>query len=54
MQPQGIEGVCVERVSDFRFLGVNIMEDLTWDVNTIGLVKEAQQRLYFLEYLAEE
>ena len=51
IQPLMIGGVCVERVSDFRFLGVNIMEDLTWGVNTTGLVKKAQQRLYFLRVL---
>ena len=51
IQPLMIEGVCVERVSDFRFLGVHISEDLTWGVNTTGLVKKAQQRLYFLRIL---
>ena len=51
IQPLMIGGVCVERVSDFRFLAVNIMEDLTWGVNTTGLVKKAQQRLYFLRVL---
>ena len=28
-----IGGTCVERVSDFCFLGVNFMEDLTWSVH---------------------
>ena len=51
IQPLLIGGVCVERVSDFRFLGANIMEDLTWGVNTTVLVKKAQQRLYFLRVL---
>ena len=45
IQPLLIGGTCVERVSDFRFLGVNIMEDLTWSVHTTKLVKKAQQRL---------
>lgn len=35
-------------VTDFRFLRVNNMEDLTWGINTTGLVKKAQPRLYFL------
>ncbi|XP_039623718.1 neuronal growth regulator 1-like [Polypterus senegalus] len=37
-----------ERVPDFRFLGVHIMEDLSWGVNTAELAKKAQQRLNFL------
>ena len=51
IQPLLIGGTCVERVSDFHFLGVNIMEDLTWSVHTTELVKKAQQRLYFLRVL---
>ena len=51
IQPLMIGRVCVEGVSDFRFLGVNIMEDQTWGVNTTGLVKKAKQRLYFLRVL---
>ncbi|XP_039647286.1 uncharacterized protein LOC120553194 [Perca fluviatilis] len=51
IQPLLIGGTCVERVSDFRFLGVNIMEDLIWDAHTTELVKKAQQRLYFLRVL---
>ena len=46
-----IGGTCVERPSNFRFLGVNIMEDLTWSVHTTELVKKAQQKLYFLRVL---
>ena len=41
----------MERVHNYRFLGVDITEDLTWGVNTTGLVKKAQQRLYFLRLL---
>ena len=51
IQPLLIGGTCVERVSDFRFLGVNIMEDLNCGVHTTELVKKAQQRLYFLRVL---
>ena len=52
IQPLLIGAVCVERVSDLScFLGVNIMEELTWGANTTGLVKKAQQRLYFLRVL---
>ncbi|KAM4532184.1 uncharacterized protein V3H82_026049 [Fundulus diaphanus] len=31
-----------------KFLGVHIMDNLTWSVNTTSLVKRAQKRLYFL------
>lgn len=40
---------CVERVSDFCFLGVR--EDLTWGTHTAELVKKTQKRLYFLRVL---
>ncbi|XP_041832637.1 dynein heavy chain 6, axonemal-like [Melanotaenia boesemani] len=49
--PLHIWGDCVERVEDFRFLGVHIKEDLTWSTNTFELRKKAQQRLYFLRVL---
>lgn len=42
---------CVEKVSDFCFLGFHIEEDLTWVVNTFELLKKAQQRLHFLRVL---
>lgn len=51
IQPLNIDGVCVERVSGFRFLGVNISEDLTWGLHTAELAKKAQKRLYFLRVL---
>ncbi|KAK3541571.1 hypothetical protein QTP86_031647, partial [Hemibagrus guttatus] len=46
--PLIISGDCVERVVNFRLLGVYIEEDLTWSVNTSELLKKAQQRLHFL------
>ncbi|XP_042077993.1 uncharacterized protein si:ch1073-456m8.1 isoform X1 [Haplochromis burtoni] len=51
IQPLFINGDCVERVASFRFLGVNIEENLSWSVNTSELLKKAQQRLYFLRIL---
>ena len=45
IQPLLIDGTCVERVSNFHFLEINIMEDLTWSVHTNELAKNAQQRL---------
>ncbi len=41
----------VECVSNFKFLGVHISEDLSWSLNTSKLVKKAQQHLYFLRRL---
>ncbi|KAI5607883.1 gastrula zinc finger protein XlCGF28.1-like [Silurus asotus] len=46
--PVNINETEVERVSSFKFLGVHISEDLSWQQNTSALVKKAQQRLYFL------
>ena len=46
--PIQIGGAAVERVKEFKLLGVHITEDLTWAVQTERVVKKAQQRLYFL------
>ncbi len=46
--PLHINGEEVERVNDIKFLGVYIMKDLTWSINTSHLAKKAQQRLFFL------
>lgn len=48
IQPLIING---ERVTDFRFLGVNTREDLTWGMHTDNLVKKAQKGLYNLRVL---
>lgn len=39
------------RVNDFKFLGINISQDLKWQMNTVTLVKRSHQRLYFLRSL---
>ena len=49
--PLVISGDCVERASNFRFLGVHLDEDLTWSTNTSAIVKKAHQRLHFLRVL---
>ncbi len=47
-----IRGTPVERVSSFKYLGVNISEDLTWTTTHIQTqVKKASQRLYHLRQL---
>ncbi len=50
-QPLFIRYLEVERVSSFKYLEVHISEDLTWTLNTTQLVKNGQQRLYFLRRL---
>lgn len=42
-----IGGTEVEVVSIFRYLGVQISDDLTWSTNTSCLIREAHQCLYF-------
>ncbi len=44
--PLMISGTPVERVSSFKYLGVNISEDLTWTAHIQTQVKKARQRLY--------
>ncbi len=46
-----ISGTPVERVSSFKYLGVNISEDLTWTTHIQIQVKKARQRLYHLRQL---
>ncbi len=49
--PLMISGTPVERVSGFKYLGVNIFEDLTWTTHIQTPVKKARQRLYHLRQL---
>ncbi len=49
--PLMISGTPVERVSSFKYLGVNISEDLTWTTHIQTQVKKARQRLYHLQQL---
>ncbi len=51
IQPLFINGDCVERTSNFQFLGVHLDDDLTWSTNTTATIKKAHQRLYFLRIL---
>ncbi len=46
-----ISGTPVERVSSFKYLGVNISEDLTWTAHIQTQVKKARQRLYHLRQM---
>ncbi len=49
--PLMISGTPVERVSSFKYLGVNISEDLTWTTHIQTQVKKARQRQYHLRQL---
>ncbi|KAK3566942.1 hypothetical protein QTP86_006760 [Hemibagrus guttatus] len=49
--PIHINGMAVERVSSFKFLGTHISEDLSWTTNTSSLVKKAHQCLFYLNTL---
>uniref|UniRef100_A0A9J8BEP8 Reverse transcriptase domain-containing protein n=1 Tax=Cyprinus carpio carpio TaxID=630221 RepID=A0A9J8BEP8_CYPCA len=49
--PLMISGTPVERVSSFKYLGVNISEDLTWTSHIQTQVKKARQKLYHLRQL---
>lgn len=50
-KPITIDKTPVEQVSSFKFLGVNISEDLTWSTHTDAVLKKARQRLFFLRRL---
>ena len=42
VSPLRIDGECVERVASFRFLGVHIQEDLSWEINTKVTLKNSR------------
>lgn len=46
-----INGVEVERVTSFQFLGTTIQESLSWELNTNFKISKAHQRLHFLQQL---
>ncbi|KAK3506471.1 hypothetical protein QTP70_001188 [Hemibagrus guttatus] len=49
--PLDIDGSKVEIVKNTKFLGVHLVEDLTWSLNTSSITKKGQQHLYFLQRL---
>ena len=46
--PVYINGAKVEMVESFKFLGVQITNNLSWSLHADAIVKKAHQRLYFL------
>ncbi|KAI4871444.1 hypothetical protein NFI96_013072, partial [Prochilodus magdalenae] len=51
--PLHVRGSAVEVVSNYRYLGVHLSNNLTWSNNTFSLVRKAHQRLYFLRRLRQ-
>ncbi|XP_030611226.1 uncharacterized protein LOC115798502 [Archocentrus centrarchus] len=51
--PVMIGGTAVERVDNFKYLGVHISQDLSWSCHTTALAKKAHQRLYHLRRLRD-
>ncbi|KAK0141960.1 RNA-directed DNA polymerase from mobile element jockey [Merluccius polli] len=49
--PINIHGSAVERVSNVKFLGVHLADDLTFSTNTTAVIKKAQRRLHPLRRL---
>ncbi|KAK0148991.1 RNA-directed DNA polymerase from mobile element jockey [Merluccius polli] len=49
--PVTIEGVNVEVVDTYKYLGVHLDDKLDWSVNTAAVYKKGQSRLYFLRRL---
>ncbi|KAK1804484.1 hypothetical protein P4O66_020492 [Electrophorus voltai] len=48
-----INGTTVERVDSFRYIGVHILQHLSWSCNTNSLAKKARQHLYHLRRLRD-
>ena len=51
IHPLVIDGTEVLQADSVTFLGSTISKDLSWCNNTIGIIKKAQKRLYFLRHL---
>ncbi|KAK3575509.1 hypothetical protein QTP86_028228 [Hemibagrus guttatus] len=49
--PLFIDGSPVEIVKSTKFLGVHLVENFTWSLNTSSISKKVRQRLYFLRRL---
>lgn len=50
-QPISIGGEAVEMVHSFRFLGVHINQDRSWNTNTTAVAKTGPRKLHFLRIL---
>ena len=52
LQPVNIDGVDVEMVETYKYLGLQLDDKLDWSACTEALYKKGQSRLYFLRRLA--
>lgn len=48
--PITIQDTQVQIVENFKFLGVTLSNDLSWNLNTISIAKKARKRLFFLYF----
>ncbi|KAK0142739.1 hypothetical protein N1851_019322 [Merluccius polli] len=53
-RPLIINNEVVERVTEFKFLGLIVSESLSWSSNTDSVIGKAQQRLYYLRKLKQD
>ena len=51
IEPVNINGVDIEIVTEYKYLGTYIDSHLNWNVNTQKLCSKANQRIYFLRKL---
>ncbi|XP_062913008.1 uncharacterized protein LOC134350989 isoform X1 [Mobula hypostoma] len=49
--PEAKEGVSVDMMEDYKYLGIRIDNKLDWSKNTEAVYKKGQSRLYFLRRL---
>ncbi|KAI5095602.1 gastrula zinc finger protein XlCGF28.1-like [Silurus meridionalis] len=49
--PLIMDGSSMEIVKSTKFLGVHLVENFTWSLNTSSITKKTQQHLYFLRRL---
>ena len=51
LSPLQLSGTTIQRMSTYKILGVHISEDLTWNMHTDYVFKEANKRLYAFKLL---
>lgn len=52
-QPIHLGRAAVEVISSFKYLGVHISDNLTWNISTAILVKKAHRHLHVLRCLRD-
>ena len=51
LSPLQLSGTTIQRVSTCKILGVHITEDLTWNIHTDHVVKEANKGMFAIRLL---